>query len=152
MKMRWLAVVLVAGVTGLPHVATSGAQDAVPAVTVYKSATCGCCSQWIEHMRSHGFSVKSMDVEDVTAIKNQYGVPASAGSCHTALVGGYVVEGHVPAADVKRLLTEKPKVVGIAVPGMPAGSPGMEVPSGRVDPYDVVSFNKAGQISVFEKH
>ena len=103
-------------------------------------------------MRSHGFSVKSMDVEDVTTIKNQYGVPASAGSCHTALVGGYVVEGHVPAADVKRLLTEKPRVVGIAVPGMPAGSPGMEVPSGRVDPYDVVSFNKAGQISVFEKH
>lgn len=152
MKMRRFAVLLLAGSAGLAHVAASRAQDAAPAVTVYKSATCGCCSQWIEHMRTHGFSVKSVDVEDVTTIKHQYGIPAGAGSCHTALVGGYVVEGHVPAADVKRLLAEKPKVVGIAVPGMPAGSPGMEVPSGRVDRYTVVSFDQAGGISVFEKH
>lgn len=152
MKMRWFAVVLLAGSTGLAHVASSGAQDAAPAVTVFKSATCGCCRQWIEHMRSRGFAVKSLDVEDIATIKTQYGVPASAASCHTALVGGYVVEGHVPADAVKRLLAEKPRVVGIAVPGMPAGSPGMELPSGRVDPYDVVTFDKSGALAVFEKH
>ena len=152
MTMRGFAVVFLAGLAGLTHVASTGAQNVAPAVTVYKSPTCGCCSQWIEHMRSHGFAVKSLDVDDVTTIKTQYGVPDAAGSCHTALVGGYVVEGHVPAETVKRLLREKPKVIGIAVPGMPAGSPGMEVPSGRVDPYDVVSFDKTGAISVFEKH
>jgi hypothetical protein len=152
MKMRWFAIVFLAGSASLAYVAAGGAQSSAPAVTVFKSATCGCCSQWIEHMRSNGFVVKSMDVEDVGTIKTQYGVPESAGSCHTALVGGYVVEGHVPASAVKRLLAEKPKVVGIAVPGMPAGSPGMEVPSGRVDPYNVVSFDTAGKTSVFEKH
>ncbi len=152
MTMRAFAIVFLASVAGLAQVASTGAQNAGPTVTVYKSPTCGCCSHWIEHMRGHGFAVKSLDVDDVSAIKTQYGVPAAAGSCHTALVGGYVVEGHVPANAVKRLLREKPRVVGIAVPGMPAGSPGMEVPSGRVEPYDVVTFDKTGAVTVFEKH
>jgi hypothetical protein len=129
----------------------SRAQSAPPSVTVYKSPTCGCCSKWIEHMRSQGFTVKSMDVDDITSIKTAYGVPPESASCHTALVGGYVVEGHVPADSIKRLLREKPKVAGIAVPGMPVGSPGMEVPNGQVEHYDIVSFVKGGKTTVFEK-
>lgn len=152
MKRRWFPTVLLVASVGLWHVSSTRAQGGAPAVTVYKSPTCGCCSHWIEHMRSHGFAVTALDVDDVSTIKRQYGVPDAAGSCHTALVGGYVVEGHVPASAVKRLLTEKPKVAGIAVPGMPAGSPGMEVPSGRVDAYDVVTFDRSGAIAVFEKH
>jgi len=130
---------------------SSGAQDRPPTVTVYKSATCGCCSKWIDHLRANGFTVSALDVDDVESIKAQYGVPARAGSCHTALVDGYVVEGHVPADSVKRLLAEKPKIAGIAVPGMPLGSPGMEVPSGRVDRYDVLAFDRSGAVTVFER-
>jgi len=151
MRMRWFAVgaALLVGAARIPP---SGAQDALPSVTVYKSPTCGCCSKWIEHMKAQGFDVKSTDQTDVTPIKTQYGVPADAQSCHTALVGGYVLEGHVPASAVKKLLNEKPKVVGLAVPGMPVGSPGMEVPSGQVEAYNVVAFDKAGKQTVYEKH
>jgi hypothetical protein len=102
-------------------------------------------------MREAGFVVKSVDVDDISAVKATYGVPAEAGSCHTALVAGYVVEGHVPASTVKRLLREKPKMTGIAAPGMPVGSPGMEVPSGEVERYNVMSFQKNGAMTVFEK-
>lgn len=125
---------------------------AKPTMTVYKSPTCGCCSKWIQHMRDEGFEVTSTDVPDVNPIKKENGVPSDAWSCHTAQVSGYVLEGHVPASAVKKLLTEKPKVVGLAVPGMPVGSPGMEVPSGQVEPYNVVSFDKAGKMTVYEKH
>src|SRR5215218_9306717 len=141
MKIRWIAAPL-ALAAAMAQVPLSRAQGAAPMVTVYKSPTCGCCSKWIEHMRSNGFEVKSTDVEDVSSIKAANGVPREAESCHTALVGGYVLEGHVPADSVKRLLSEKPKVAGLAVPGMPMGSPGMEVPSGQVQHYDVVSFTK----------
>lgn len=127
------------------------AQDAKPVVTVYKSPTCGCCGKWVIHMREAGFDVKTTDVDDMSKVKASYGVSPELGSCHTALVGGYVVEGHVPADSVKRLLREKPKVAGIAVPGMPVGSPGMEVPSGQKDAYDVVAFQRDGKTSVFEK-
>jgi hypothetical protein len=121
------------------------------AVTVYKSPSCGCCSKWIEHMRANGFTVASHDVEDIAAIKTKHGVPSQAASCHTALVDGYVVEGHVPADVVKRLLRERPKVSGIATPGMPMGSPGMEVPSGTKESYSVVSFDASGKQTVFER-
>jgi hypothetical protein len=137
----------------LSSVALIGAQTAPaakPVVTVYKSPTCGCCSKWIEHMQAGGFEVKAVDVEDIDLVKKTYGVPASAASCHTALVGGYVIEGHVPAESVSRLIREKPALAGIAVPGMPAGSPGMEVP-GRKDAYSVISFDKAGKQSVYER-
>jgi hypothetical protein len=150
MKIRWMALPL-ALTAATVQVGVSRAQSAAPTVTVYKSPTCGCCSKWIEHMRSNGFEVKSTDVQDMTSIKTANGVPVEAGSCHTALVGGYVLEGHVPADSVKRLLREKPKVAGLAVPGMPAGSPGMEVPSGQVEHYDVVSFVKGGATTVFDR-
>src|SRR5687768_977208 len=91
-------------------------------VTVYKNAQCGCCNNWVEHLRKEGFSVTAKDVDDIAVIKSKLGVPASLGSCHTAIVGSYVVEGHVPAADIRKLLAEKPKVAGIGVPGMPMGS------------------------------
>jgi len=151
MTIRSLTVALTL-TTALGVGASSLAQSARPMVTVYKSPTCGCCSKWIEHMKAQGFDVKSTDQTDVTPIKTQYGVPADAQSCHTALVGGYVLEGHVPASAVKKLLNEKPKVVGLAVPGMPVGSPGMEVPSGQVEAYNVVAFDKAGKQTVYEKH
>jgi hypothetical protein len=127
------------------------AQQAVPSVTVYKSPACGCCSKWIDHMRAAGFEVTAKNVDDVVPIKTKHGVPTQAASCHTSLVGDYVIEGHVPADTVKRLLKERPKITGLAVPGMPAGSPGMEVPSGKKDPYSVIAFDSAGKQTVFEK-
>ena len=105
-----------------------------------------------EHMRTSGFTVRTTDVNDLTEIKASRGVPDQVQSCHTSLVNGYVVEGHVPAADVKRLLKEKPAIAGIAVGGMPAGSPGMEFPGTKAQAYNVMSFDKAGKTSVFAKH
>jgi hypothetical protein len=119
-----------------------------PEVIVYKSPTCGCCGKWVDHMREAGFEVTTTDVDDVTPIKRKYGLPPGLGSCHTAVVGGYVVEGHVPAEEVKRLLEEQPDVAGIAVPGMPIGSPGMEQ-GDRVDSYEIVTFDKDGNTTVF---
>ena len=120
-------------------------------VVVYKSPTCGCCTKWVDYMRAAGFTVEVHDQEDVAPIKRASGVPVSAESCHTAQVGGYVVEGHVPVEDIRKMLRERPQIVGIAAPGMPAGSPGMEVGSRR-DRYDVVSFNRAGQTRVYTSH
>jgi hypothetical protein len=128
------------------------ADPSLPVARVYKSATCGCCSLWVEHMRREGFTVEVTDTPELAAIKDTLGVPAGLGSCHTARIGDYVVEGHVPAADVKRLLRERPEgVTGIAVPGMPIGSPGMEVPGRPADPYTVVAFGPAGE-AVFQQH
>ena len=129
----------------------AGAQKP-PAVQVYKDPTCGCCSLWVEHLRKAGFTATVTDVGDMTAIKTKYGVPVQARSCHTALLGGYVVEGHVPSADVQRLLKERPAIVGIGVAGMPIGSPGMEVAGMKPQPYDVLAFNKAGETQVFASH
>jgi hypothetical protein len=120
-------------------------------VTVYKSPSCGCCSKWIDHMRANGFEVTSHNVDDIAALKAKHGVPSRAASCHTSLIGDYVVEGHVPADAVKRLLRERPNVRGLAVPGMPMGSPGMEVPSGQKDPYAIVSFDAEGRQTVYER-
>ncbi len=114
---------------------------ATTTVEVYKSPTCGCCSKWVDHMRDHGFTVVTKDVGN-QKIRQQVGMSESLGSCHTALVNGYVIEGHVPAPDIIRFLKEKPDALGLAVPDMPHGSPGME--GRRVDPYSVLKVNAAG--------
>ncbi|MGH8050876.1 MAG: DUF411 domain-containing protein [Arenimonas sp.] len=127
-------------------------EAALPPMTVYKSPTCGCCKLWVEHMEKSGFKVSVIETEDLNPIKLKLGVPAGLGSCHTAKVGNYFVEGHVPASDVKRLLKQKPDALGISVPGMPMGSPGMEVPSGETQPYTVTQVNKDGSLSIFSSH
>ncbi len=123
-----------------------------PLVEVFKSPTCGCCSKWVEYMRKNGFEVRATNVSDLSAVKRTHGVPENLLSCHTATVGGYTIEGHVPAADVRRLLKERPAVAGITVPDMPAGSPGMEVEGGKAQPFNVISFDKAGNTQVFARH
>jgi hypothetical protein len=136
-----------------PGLAAAAQQKpAGPLVEVFKSPTCGCCENWVAHMRANGFTVRATDVNDVTDIKKSRGVPDQVQSCHTAVVNGYVVEGHVPAADVHRMLKEKPAIVGIAVGGMPVGSPGMEYPGTKAQAYDVVAFDKGGSTRVFAKH
>jgi hypothetical protein len=125
---------------------------AKPLLTVYKTPTCGCCSKWVEHMRANGFDAKVHELADLTEIRAKLGVPAELGSCRTAQVGRYVVEGHIPADAVHRLLKERPTTItGITVPGMPLGSPGMEVPGGSVDPYLILTFDRAGHTTVFER-
>lgn len=130
---------------------TLGTAAHAASMTVIKSPTCGCCVKWIEHVRAHGFDVKSVDVADIMVAKKKAGVPDKLASCHTAIVGGYVVEGHVPAADIKRLLAQKPKAKGIAVAGMPMGSPGMEHGNHR-EPYNVILFKADGSTSIFSRH
>ena len=124
---------------------------AKPQMTVYKDASCGCCMKWVEHLQANGFEVKALDVPDIDQVKRTYNVPASVSSCHTGIVNGYVVEGHVPADAVAKMLREKPAIAGIAVPGMPAGSPGMEVPGGRVQPYTIMAFDKGGKTTEYQK-
>lgn len=119
-------------------------------VEVYKSASCGCCSKWIEHLRVNGFDVQAHDVEDIAVSRASLGVPSALGSCHTGRVGGYLVEGHVPAQDIRRLLSERPDAAGLAVPGMPRGSPGME--SDAKDPYDVLLFQRNGRYTVYQRY
>ena len=120
-------------------------------VVMYKDPNCGCCGKWAEHMRSAGFPVKEVASPRMDLVKQEAGVPEALGSCHTAKVGGYVVEGHVPAAAVRRMLAEKPAIRGLSAPGMPLGSPGMEGPY-PAERYDVVSFDAQGRSAVFSKH
>ncbi|MBD2256306.1 DUF411 domain-containing protein [Pseudanabaena sp. FACHB-2040] len=120
-------------------------------ITVYRDPTCGCCHQWIEYLETQGLQVTDQLHEDMATLKQQYGIPADLTSCHTAKVEGYVIEGHVPADDIRRLVAERPEVVGIAVPGMPVGSPGMES-GNRRDAFSVVSFNQAGQTAIFNHY
>ena len=127
------------------------AQANLPKVIVTKDPNCGCCGKWAAHMREHGFKVKEVATTQMGQVKGEAGVPQALGSCHTARVGGYVVEGHVPAADVRRMLTEKPAIAGISAPGMPMGSPGMEGPY-PADRYDVVSFDAQGRTAVYASH
>ncbi|HVL67637.1 MAG TPA: DUF411 domain-containing protein [Vicinamibacterales bacterium] len=145
-----LALLVAVTVTG-PAVTAQVRQAKAPMVEVFKTPTCGCCSKWVDHIRDAGFEVRATDMsqEELDKVKAKHHVPAAVHSCHTALVSGYVVEGHVPAAEVKRLLKERPKVVGIAVPGMPLGSPGMEVSGIKPHPYDVLTFDKTGNTKVF---
>lgn len=127
------------------------AADDADSIHVYKSPHCGCCSDWIDHLEENGFDVTATNTDDLGKIKAEAGLLAGLGSCHTAFVGDYVIEGHVPADDIKRLLSEAPKATGLSVPGMPAGSPGMEV-GDRKDHYKVIMFNEDGQTRVFSEH
>lgn len=129
--------------------ATASAQP-LPEVVMHKDPNCGCCGAWAQHLEANGFRVKTVPERDMESVKRRYAVPQRLASCHTAKVGGYVIEGHVPASAIKRLLREKPPVTGLAVPNMPLGSPGMEVP-GRQDPYDVVAFDREGRSRIYER-
>jgi hypothetical protein len=128
---------------------TAGAQSAT-LIEVFKSPYCGCCEKWIGHMERSGFKVNAHNVNDVPAARKNLGMPDRLGSCHTAKVGGYVIEGHVPAADVQRLLKEKPKAIGLAAPGMPQGSPGMETTTPA--PYETLLVLTDGSARVFARH
>lgn len=148
MKKHMLALGLVAtfGLNGQVQ-----ADDGLKDIHVYKSPTCGCCTDWVDHLKDNGFKVEVTETNDLNPIKVDAGLTPSLASCHTAFVGDYVIEGHVPANDIHRLIAEAPKVKGLAVPGMPAGSPGMEV-GDRKDPYQVLMFNESGQTKVFAEH
>ncbi|WP_367068144.1 DUF411 domain-containing protein [Oryzisolibacter sp. LB2S] len=138
-RRQWMtAIAAAAACAALPAWATKD-----NAVEVWKDPNCGCCQDWVEHMQANGFTV-TVHESGNTAVRARLGLPQRLGSCHTALVGGYLLEGHVPAADVKRLLKQRPKALGLAVPGMPVGSPGMDGPEykGRKDPYDVLLVTK----------
>lgn len=138
-----------------PHAhesAAAPAATAMPRILVHKSASCGCCGSWVEHLRRSGFAVEVRNEDDIGPVKARVGVPYGKGSCHTAEVGGYFIEGHVPAEDIKRLLAERPAAKGLTLPGMPAGSPGMEMPDGRIDPYTVELVNPDGSTALFSRH
>tara|TARA_R110002049_G_scaffold44303_2_gene129674 strand:- start:1022 stop:1471 length:450 start_codon:yes stop_codon:yes gene_type:complete len=120
-------------------------------LVVYKDPNCGCCGAWATHMREHGFAVREVATQEMGLVKSEAGVPRALGSCHTATVGGYVIEGHVPADDVRRLLDEKPALAGLAVPGMPQGSPGMEGPY-PPQRYEVIGFDGKGGTKVYARH
>jgi len=135
-----------------PDAGASTATPALPRMLVHKSASCGCCGLWVEHMQAAGFEVEVRNADNVNPIKERVGVPLGKGSCHTAEVDGYFIEGHVPAEDVKRLLAERPDAKGLVVPGMPAGSPGMEMPDGLTQPYTVELVRDDGSTSEFARH
>lgn len=146
MKHLGIAKALSAVALGI-HLAAAAAD---PAVEVYKSAYCGCCTEWVKHLEANGFKVNTKDVANPSDYREKFGIPDELGSCHTAMVQGYAIEGHVPAADIKRLLAERPKAKGLAVPSMPLGSPGMEGP--RKDPYDVLLVQSDGKYSVYRHY
>jgi hypothetical protein len=153
MNRRNAILLLLAG----PAVACTRTSDTpaaapMPRMVVHKSESCGCCKLWVKHVEQAGFSVQVINEDNLGPIKESVGIPVGKGSCHTGIVEGYFVEGHVPVADIKRLLRERPDAKGLTVPGMPAGSPGMEVPSGQVDPYDVLLVAKDGSTSVYAHH
>jgi hypothetical protein len=141
------AVAAVAAAASLPALAATS----LPQVDVFKNPDCGCCNAWVDHLRAAGFPVKVNETPDTSAVRKRHGIPDEFGSCHTGVVAGYALEGHVPAEEVKRLLAKKPAAAGLSVPGMPAGSPGMEVGS-RKDPFQVLLIDKAGRSSVFASY
>lgn len=154
MKRRMVLSLIAAGVLVVAGgIGVLGLQTNAQAseITVYKDPNCGCCGYWVDHVEAAGFDVVVRDIPDLGRIKAELDVPKDLHSCHTATVDGYVIEGHVPAADIKRLLSERPEAQGIAVPGMPIGSPGMEQGSMR-EPYDVILFGADGERSVFARH
>jgi hypothetical protein len=126
------------------------AETAKPVITVYKDPGCGCCRNWITYLEKHGYRVDAKDSPDMAGVKNTLGVPEGLRACHTAVVDGYLIEGHVSAEDIDRLLAERPKVAGLAVPGMPSSSPGMDGP--RTKAYQVLAFAKDGKTRVFSTH
>ena len=151
-RRAWLARMAGTALSGaamttlLPRI--SAAAPKPTAITVYKDPSCGCCKKWVEHLKAAGFTPTVHDTPDMPTVRTSMGVPAALQSCHTARVGGYTIEGHVPADEIKRLLREKPAGAGLAVPGMPMGSPGMEMGSMK-DKFDVMLFDKNGKSRVF---
>ncbi|WP_404362840.1 DUF411 domain-containing protein [Marinobacter sp.] len=154
------AIVFAAGATTLALQANESADSTAPlasvssdgpAITIYKNPNCGCCQSWAEHLDAHGFETTIVETDNLNGVKQEHGVPRSVASCHTALIGDLVIEGHVPASDIVAYL-ENPRfnTVGLSVPGMPHGSPGME--TGRKDDYEVLAFNSNGQTRVFSEH
>jgi hypothetical protein len=157
--MLLVGAVLVSGCTpSQSPVATAVAKtpaavsQKLPFALVHKSATCGCCALWVDHLKQAGFQVEVRNTEDMTPVKQRLGVPYGKGSCHTAEIGGYFIEGHVPAADIKRLLAEKPDAKGLVLPGMPMGSPGMEGPEGTSQPFTVELVARDGTTSAYSQH
>ncbi|MGH7498501.1 MAG: DUF411 domain-containing protein [Gemmatimonadales bacterium] len=130
----------------------AGAPLPPTSITVYKSSTCGCCAKWVDHLKANGFAPAVHDDEQMDAIKDQLGIPKGVRSCHTAIVGRYFIEGHVPASDIHRLISEQPKVAGLAVPGMPGGTPGMLEPGAAPQPYEVVAFKSGGETTLYARH
>lgn len=130
----------------------AGASATLPKMLVHRSPSCGCCGGWVEHMRRHGFEVEVDMTDDLESIKKRLGVPAGKGSCHTAEVGGLVIEGHVPAGDIQRLLASRDGARGLVLPGMPLGSPGMESPDGTVQRYTVEKIGADGRTTPFATH
>ena len=150
-SFRLFAVgVCAAAFSAVTAAAPTVTSPAKPTITVYKDPNCGCCRNWIEHLIKHGYRVDAKDTPDMEQIKTAFGVPSPLKSCHTAVVGGYLIEGHVPAADIDRLLATKPKVKGLAVPGMPMGSPGME--GAAKQHYQVLAFDRTGKARVFASY
>lgn len=155
MTMPPLSLARRALLAGLPALLAAGcaAQAAPTEITVYKTPWCGCCGGWVTHLTRAGFRPSVVEVQDLAPVRERHGVPFRLSSCHTGLIGGYVVEGHVPPADVQRLLKEKPKALGLVVPGMPIGSPGMETPQDDTEPYDtLLLLDWAGRTEVFTRH
>ena len=148
MKRRTLMHVVLAGMMA-PLVARA---DKKTQINVYKTASCGCCVDWITHLEHNGFDVLAHNVPKTGPYRLKFGVPPDMASCHTAVVDGYALEGHVPATEIRRLLTERPKALGLAVPGMPVGSPGMEVDGTRRDAFDVVLFGEEGSRKVYQHY
>ena len=134
-------------------VAPASAADTVPSIEVWKSATCKCCGAWVKHLEADGFTVKVNAAEPSTlaSLKRQAGIGDRLASCHTAMIDGYVIEGHVPGTEIKRLVAERPEAIGLAVPGMPVGSPGIEQ-GAEFEPYDVLLIKKDGSTEIFASH
>ena len=145
-----VASIALALTTAAARTSASDAAAKKPTITVYKDPSCGCCKKWIEHLVKNGYRVDAKDTPNMTEIKHTLGVPDGLTACHTAVVNGYLIEGHVPASDIDRLLEQKPRVAGLAVPGMPAGSPGME--AAGTQRYQVLAFDKSGKTMVFASH
>lgn len=147
MNRRKVLQALIIGAAGAPLFAAAAP---APLVEVYKNEGCGCCEGWIDHLKANGFQVKAQNVADTSPYREKFGIPKELGSCHTGVVQGYGIEGHVPAADIKRLLAQRPKAKGLAVPSMPMGSPGME--GNRSDPYDVFLVHADGRRTVYRHY
>jgi len=150
-RTAFLVKLVLAAFLAFPAAQNALANDS-KTVEVWKDPSCGCCQGWVDHMRAAGFEVRIHNTGEIDAVKTMNRVPQELTSCHTAKIGGYVIEGHVPASDIMRLLKEKPQIHGLAVPGMPLGSPGMEVPGGDKDAYDVLSFDERGNAAVYSSH
>ncbi|MGF6275927.1 hypothetical protein ABIB38_004333 [Massilia sp. UYP11] len=146
MIKRLISRAAMAAVLSIPVLAIA----AGPVIDVYKTESCGCCGAWVEHLEANGFTPRVTNVANPAEYRERGGIPHELGSCHTAMIQGYAIEGHVPAADIKRLLAQKPMAKGLAVPGMPLGSPGMEGP--RKDPYDVLLVQPNGKTTVFKRY